>query len=1282
MIREPLDVSIVTPATGDRGFIAHLEVGPDRVIGVGGTYEPLVMLSSTGRQFTQGHATPRGLRSAVFGSGWVAVAGEYGTLAVTTDVDALVGAADSAGWIDVETGTSDCLFAAHRGPDGVLWLFGDDGYIARITGVGEPSPDLWRVERVTTAITGRVFGATTLGGAVVAWLGDGRLAWLAVTDTGVTADIRETGARAPLTAVVETPTGAIVVSGDDGFLARSTDRGHTFTRVASGTSLAIEDLTVIADGRLVAVGGRGTLLVSDDDGVTFTSVDSGVKQTLWSVVAFGAGVLIGGDDSLILRFAPASDKTWFDRADVFGGSGVLDTAFASGPEAFLDEGLFDYLAAVCPDYSRPELDDEPDPDPTPVSASIIETIDAGVDVDDEEEKRFAQFYGPRDPEVARQQKRAYRLLSLPGDADDFAANWGMPLPDQMRRFLHALSGGVNTWSTFNELRLDNDLLPNLPESENLFELVMLRDQPAYLGTGLGELFSGAIGIGSQGNGDTYHLAVYPGTDDDDQPRRPQVLHYDHDAHGFSDIFADSVASLVYLCALGNARDKRLLSDSAYQSGLRALYGRVLPTWHFSIRDKAPDFTPLDSYTTLSEFFFYRSRWIQLLLKAGTVHDIADAREVFHAPINGPIDPAVHEQRLANCRAAVPTALYAMWRAYIFDEPELDDILTVCAAAPARITRDSAALITELRAGTRTRLGSIADVGEWLTQIRALDLDPRRAEDREREAVEAARRADELAAAYAAELAEVDPHTPDGLRLLTQLAWEHLDDQTYHHQVLATLCRDPRRAALVDRVIEVAAMSSRAEPEAATALAPELDPVIDVLLIGPLTRDDDYQHVDDDSDALARRTGALHKLGAHLLVARAKLGLLDQRAVPALRPLLEVEEEYNHRRACAVAILGELQDRGSIATIVDMINKSAIRGSLDSIGKERLFNAVSQALTAMPDPVAIDALAGVVAPQERYYDKVRGAAAAALAACLATVDGDRDVSDDVLDGLLFTMRENVNYDANFDSLFAYGLVARELSPRGRAHALDKLAATPNKRNEDIITMGRAAVIAMAGGDSSEDLDTMLVEALTSRSWDHDATVGRLDRVLRVAAEFPDLVDPGCVHWITRFPESSLRDRAHRLLTQIGAPLEPAPVFDDSSVQTLTDDELVASIIAEHVVGRGVLIGEATRRQLSAARSAVISVVHGVIRPAKPQEPLRHDRDALNAAVAYLVAGELTDEVIACLDEILRHPSSDVRWDLMHAAPKDPRLIPAMQHVAGLKWGWQEDAALDWLSEVSA
>lgn len=1261
----PLTISVVNPVDDDLGFVAHLAVGPDRIVGVGGTSSPVVLLSSTGRGFTPALAPERGLRCAVFGDDWVAVVGEYGTVAVAEEVDILASLSDDCvdedeGWLSIDADLDGCAYYLGYGPDGLLWVTGDNGYCARILGSGGNSDKFWRASRIPLDFDGRVFTAQAIGEQMFLGLDDGRLAVVHGSGDGDTVEYRHTGARAPLTTIVSTPTGTVVLAGDNGFLARSTDHGLTFTRVESGTPVAIEDLTVLADGRLVAVGGRGVVLVSDDDGVSFASVDSGVSRTLWCVTPFGPGALIGGDDGLVLRFAPDDDDTWADRPDVFGGPRTLDAAFEGGPEGFLGERLAAYLEAVGP---RPPTDEDESPEDE--EPAVGEEPDDELDDEDN-----------RDPIAAKEGMRAYRLLRRNGDANDFQAVWGAPMPAEYAEF-RAATTPANVWSTFDEFRLNADLLPDVPAEENLFELVVLRDQQAYLGTGLAEVFGGVFHIGSQGNGDSYHLAVYAQPRDSGHTMPRQVLHYDHEEHRFSDIFADELSSLVYLSALEGAQDRRLISRDCYTAGLRSLYGKVDPTWHFSIGSKDPDFVRLEQYASLPEYLFFRSRWIQTLLKNDRVYGVKDAPSYFADNLNPIITADVAAARLNTCTTSVPTALYSMWRAFLFDEPTLDDYLRVCATVPARLTRDCARLIEELRAGTRTRLGSISDVPAWLAQIRALDLDPRRADDRAREAEQAARRDAEHAMRIAAELADLNPADPSDLAEFAQRSWVHLDDAIYHRQVLAALRRDPARAEVVDRVFTVAAMYPDARRKAARLLAPGLDPVLEVLLVGALVRGD------QSAEPQNEQPQQFHALGVgELLQVRAAAGLADRRVAAALRPLLAVEEEYNHRRQVAVRVLGALCDRESIPALIDMIINTPILDMLDSVGKEDLLIEGARALGAMPDPAAIPALTSLVTPKQRYYDKVRSVAASALAACRAASAEPAEIDDDVLDQLLHTIASDIDADDIVDAHVAYGQIARGLDPQRRVLALAKLTATPSNRDDLLPRLARAVAIhfASTGSDPGSDIASLLNEALTTRDWNHDYTVKRLTQALRIAADFPDLVEASSLTWLTRFDEAELRGAAHDLLAAIGTPLDPAPVFDDVRARALSDTDLVAAISDPHLVGRAALIIEASHRGLTDAWPAIISAVNDVAARTDHRSPLNQDRAVVDAAVAAMAAGPLTEEVITCLDALLRHPHRDMKWDLMRCAPHDPRLIDGMRYVAAEKWGWQESAALDWLAQV--
>lgn len=458
-------------------------------------------------------------------------------------------------------------------------------------------------------------------------------------------------------------------------------------------------------------------------------------------------------------------------ADLELSARPLDAVFAGGPTGFIEAGLPGYLAAV--GGARP-------------------CTDADADV---HAREFCEIYG----------------VALPPEA----------------RALFSAARGHDPGTTFDELRLDIER-PDLG-APNLFELLVQRNQLAYLGTELVEAFCGVFGVGSQGNGDTYHMEIY------EWDRARQVLHFDHASAAFTGVVADSLDSLVYLAGIVKAGEAGTISAQAYELGLRRLHGRIAPTWQFAIEDKDPAFVRLEPRRRDTEFFFFRSRWICALLKNDGVTDVADVPELFMADLNQVIPPEQLAARHEACERFIPTALYAMWRAYLFDEPELDRYLELSRRHAARLVRDAATLIDELRAG-RNELGTIKDVRAWLAAFRALDLDPRRAAARALEA-EARAHAD---AAHQAEIEAELARTPAAQ--WPALAWRWIDDGVAHRALLRQLDRTARGEA-ADQIAALAELGDLGDDERAAAiaqLATALSPELEALLIGSLVRDDQLE----------------------------------------------------------------------------------------------------------------------------------------------------------------------------------------------------------------------------------------------------------------------------------------------------------------------------------------------------------------------------------------------------------------------------------------------------------
>ncbi|HEY4176084.1 MAG TPA: suppressor of fused domain protein [Kofleriaceae bacterium] len=793
-----LELSVLREADDDAGYVAAFAETDQMLLAVGGQSndQPTVLVTANGRQFEL-LASPKklGLRDALTVGDAIWVCGEYGQLAATRD--------HGKTWKLFETQTQECLFKLALAPDGAVWTVGDRGYAARVRG-----DTAVRVDLETEA---RLSAVYAIRDEIVVLGDDGKIRrWQ-------DGEVREiaTGSTKPLTALVVAKSAWIVI-GDGGFMARSPD-GQWYSRIKVTSEVDLEGIAMIRDGRLVVIGDRGTVMLSTDDGRSWETFATSLPLVhLWSIERFGAGVLIGGDDGLVLRLAPPDDPHWADRLTSTLAPEALDAAFAAGPTGFIAHGLAAYL-----DTRKPATGEEPS------------------HADDEEE--LGGDGRPLD-------KEAFDTLEAAGTPADFAAIHGMPLPAEAAAFLRAVAGR-DFYTTFDELRLTSGLRPDVGD-KNLFELLVRRNQQSFLGTDLVEAFAGVFALGSQRNGDTYLMEIYEW---EDGLGKRQVLHYDHETASVSTVIADSLDSLVYLVALHTAHEEKLISQEAYAAGLSLLHGKIAPTWHFGITED--ELEAYDPKRRDTEFFIYRSQWICALLKAGGVTEIDEVADLFSSDFNQTVPADQLEARFEACEKFIPTALYAMWRAYLFDEPELDRYMRIALVHPARLVRDAAKLIEELRSGRNT-LGTITDVRAWLAEFRALDLDPRRAAAREAEAVEKAA-ADDAARERAEAQLATTPRDQWG-----DLGWKWLLDGESQRALLERIDEGDGATTIssIDTLIDIA----ETEREAAFAhVAAEISPALEAILVGSFVRGDELVEVlgkkKDDTNA-TREVGHAASLG--------------------------------------------------------------------------------------------------------------------------------------------------------------------------------------------------------------------------------------------------------------------------------------------------------------------------------------------------------------------------------------------------------------------------------------
>jgi len=451
---------------------------------------------------------------------------------------------------------------------------------------------------------------------------------------------------------------------------------------------------------------------------------------------------------------------------------------------------------------------------------------------------------------------------------------------------------------------------------------------------------------------------------------------------------------------------------------------------------------------------------------------------------------------------------------------------------------------------------------------------------------------------------------------------------------------------------------------------------------------------DDGEDGADAGGAERDRGRHitayageLLKERARAGLLDPRVADALRPLLAVPAKYEHRRRAVVDILGALRDRASVPAMIQILEDTPIRDTLDAIGKQELVVQTAAALGEISDPTAIPALAKLVAAPGDHHDEPRPVAAEALASCLAAASAPRDVDDAVLGALLRAIGDRRTAAVHTELHFAYGRIARVLPPSRRDQARARLVDTPSLVDDDLAVLAREVALVLAGGAPPEPatatrLRARVHQGLTRLAYDHEATVRDLRGALRIAEALPEVVEPGDLVWLTRFVEPDVRRRAHALLAQLGQPMPEAPRFDRTSARALAADELIARLRDPHVIGRAALIAEAARRDLVAARPAIIRAANDVIDRAREggANLLDPDTEVLEAAVAAL-RDNLDHVTIRLFDRMLRHSNHHVKWELLQEPPRDERLLAGMFQVLAEKWGWQEQTAKAWLAQFA-
>jgi photosystem II stability/assembly factor-like uncharacterized protein len=300
--------------------VLSVEVGDHVALfsGAGGRGE--IYATTDAKKLHRRQAPDGGLRGLKFIGDELWIAGEYGTLAVSTDL--------AASWQPHETPNSACLWDVARDSKGGYWVGGSGNTILHATKRGaafkEHAHKLKgrddradpRVETLPAGVMFPLFNAYWDGAKLV----------------------KAKGLAGPMCAVAVAPSGTAIIVGDNGAAFRSVDGGKSYKAVSIGVKVHLEDVAFVAGG-FIAVGDKGTLRRSEDDGLTWKPLASNTKSHLWSIGSWGAGAFVGGDDGLILRIDSPGDTYWKGAVDQFAPKPIVPaniTPLRSAAAAELD----------------------------------------------------------------------------------------------------------------------------------------------------------------------------------------------------------------------------------------------------------------------------------------------------------------------------------------------------------------------------------------------------------------------------------------------------------------------------------------------------------------------------------------------------------------------------------------------------------------------------------------------------------------------------------------------------------------------------------------------------------------------------------------------------------------------------------------------------------------------------------------------------------------------------------------------------------------------------------
>lgn len=902
----------------------------------------------------------------------------------------------------------------------------------------------------------------------------------------------------------------------------------------------------------------------------------------------------------------------------------LDAIFSPGPVGFLDdsEGPSRLRRFVC--AMNPGLSLEPPKREPAASAGEPEAVD---DPEYIEEEQGADAW-------RADAHRCVRAL-WSGDSRSIQPVFGFEAPQQFAAFERDTLDS-NPWSTFVELRLDAPMMGNPTEDRNLFEMCVLNDQLNYLGTALPSVFAGVVCIGTLGNGDGYYLALDP---DVEEPHA--IYFFDHETHCLDEAFSVDLESLVYLTALSKAVLNERISDGVAKASYRALHGKVSPSWHFSIDELDEEFQRWEQDIRQGKPFYHfgRSLWIVALLR----QDIEDLPGAFYERLNGVLSPKDLPKRLEIAGRSPRTALYATWRAYLFDEPELSQYLDVCREHRARIVRDAAKLIDELRGG-RTSLGRIKDWPRLLSRFRALDLDPRRAAEREEEQASAQATLEEERDALREQIAglESDPDAE------VDFIAERLARPALHSAILHILLANPSRAKakrgmeflLHEEYSRGHSIFRHEQRDARRFVARHADPALMLLILGMAL----YQGpAEADEPGLSARDAAQVVIYAPETMPEA-----GRQALRDELEALDLEDPPGFRETLLVQLAGGLGDKRMAPALRFLARQIPAEGGFETaLHFDDFVAEIAIALRPIGEPDAATELAPFATSRSPDMRDARVESALTIAAIAPEA-----FTDEMAERALEFMAQVNDGQENAKALLA--IAGGKPGFPGASEAQPMADSYPHVR--------LAKALAQSDSDEAKrELETVF----TKHGWRQEYTIeqrqfGMLVQQVLGLSPPPEILEAA----------TGLDPDLDLALAELGG-FQPPRWLTWFDVETMDFEKLREVLVDPSVRGRSY----AARRLCGdeASRAALEAAVQTVLER-------RFDDDAqylLQEAVTSLVALPEAESTVALCDLLLRHQSRELKDQVLRESPPWKGLKTGMEFVRKEKWGWQESAAREWL-----